>query len=137
MGGSFDPVHLGHLRVALDVLQTLSIPRIKFIPCQQQVLKIQAPLDQIHRLAMLKLAIDGVQGFEVDERELNRPAPSYTVDTLQALRKEYPTHPLCFILGGDAAKSLEQWYHWPALFDLAHLIIVSRPAADVTQLPWL
>lgn len=137
LGGSFDPVHYGHLRVALEVSQKLNISTIKFIPCKQQVLKSHAPMEQTHRLNMLKLAVEGVSSFEVDERELKREGPSYMVETLQSLQQDYPEQTLCLILGADAAKLFEQWYHWRSIFALAHLIIVTRPHYDTTAISWL
>lgn len=130
-------MHFGHLRIALEVSQHCYIQPIKFLPCRQQVLKSHAPVDAMHRLAMLQLAVAGEAAFEVDERELQRATPSYMYDTLVSLQSDYPGHPLCLILGSDTVKNFEQWYNWQAIFTLAHLIVITRPSYDVHRVSWL
>ncbi len=91
------------------------------------MLKSYPPAPVKHRLAMLKIAIDAMTCFEIDEREIQRNTPSYMVETLCSLQKEFPNNALCLILGSDAVSMIEQWYAWESIFDLAHLIVVSRP----------
>ena len=102
LGGAFDPVHIGHLRGAIAVREELQLERVDFVPAAQSPLKGGAALTAEHRLAMLQLAVRDVPGLDVDAQELERPGPSYTVDTLKALRAEYgATRPLLWIVGSD------------------------------------
>lgn len=126
-GGSFDPVHLGHVATAQALLARLPFREIRFLPAARSPLKPAGTPDH-HRLAMLRLALDGKQGLTIDERELKRPPPSYTIDTLRAVRRELgPEAPLAFIMGLDSFLELPRWKDWPQLTDLAHLLVVSRP----------
>ena len=131
LGGAFDPVHIGHLRSAIAVLEELQLERVDFIPAAQSPLKGGAALTSEHRLAMLQLAVRGVPGLDVDARELERPGPSYTVDTLKALRAEYgAARPLLWIVGSDILTTLSQWSRWRELLDHAHLVVMARPGAS-------
>ncbi len=137
LGGSFDPIHYGHLRVALEVLQTLPLSTLKFIPCKQQIFKNHAPCAAAHRVAMLKLAIAGVPAFEIETCEIQRETPSYMVDTLATLQQAYPQQTLCLIIGADAAQGFDTWHQWESIFSLAHLVVVARPDYDIKTIPWL
>ncbi len=128
LGGTFDPVHYAHLRCALEVQQTCGFDSVRFIPCRQPPHRAPPHADPRQRLAMLRLAIEGQHGFEIDERELHRDGPSYTVDTLQSLRKEVGAQPLCLLLGMDAFARLDSWHRWEELVDLAHIAVMHRPA---------
>ena len=131
LGGAFDPVHIGHLRGAIAVREELQLERVDFIPAAQSPLKGGAALTAEHRLAMLQLAVRGVPGLDVDARELERPGPSYTVDTLKALRAEYgAARPLLWIVGSDILTTLSQWSRWRELLDHAHLVVMARPGAS-------
>ena len=131
LGGAFDPVHIGHLRSAIAVREELQLERVDFIPAAQSPLKGGAALTAEHRLAMLQLAVRGVPGLDVDARELERPGPSYTVDTLKALRAEYgAARPLLWIVGSDILTTLSQWSRWRELLDHAHLVVMARPGAS-------
>jgi nicotinate-nucleotide adenylyltransferase len=132
-GGTFDPVHFGHLRPALELLERLSLAEIRFIPCRYPPHR-QAPIaSPEQRLAMLQLAIAGEPGFMVDERELARSGPSYMVDTLTSLRAEKGSVPLCLILGTDAFRGLPKWHRWVELIELAHFLVVKRPGEPLPQ----
>ena len=126
-GGTFDPVHFGHLRPALEVQQTLGLDEVRFIPAGQpphrEVPHATTPL----RLSMLRAAVEDQPGFVVDEREIRREGPSYMVDTLASLREEIGQLPLCLILGYDAFLGLPDWHQWHRLIELAHLVITHRP----------
>ena len=137
LGGSFDPIHYGHLRVALEVLQTLSLSTLKFIPCKQQVFKNHAPCTAVHRVAMLELAIAGVSAFEVETCEIQRETPSYMVETLLTLQQAYPQQALCLIVGADVAQGFDGWHQWQSIFSLAHIVVVTRPDYDIKTIPWL
>ena len=129
-GGSFDPVHQGHLATATELLTTLSLAKLFFLPAALSPLKTQSLASQ-HRIAMLTLAIQDASSFFLDERECQRPHPSYTIETLHSLRAEYGTaQPLAFIMGMDSFIHLPKWRNWQQLTDFAHLIIVSRPNYD-------
>ncbi|MEJ2059818.1 MAG: nicotinate-nucleotide adenylyltransferase [Gammaproteobacteria bacterium] len=141
-GGTFDPVHFGHLRPALEVLQHLQLDGLRLIPaCVPPHRRLpQASADQ--RLHMLELAVDGEAGLKVDRRELDRTGPSYTVDTLRGLRQELgETRPLCLIMGMDAFAGLRSWHEWETIPRLAHLVVTHRPGAvvpgDLWESAWL
>lgn len=127
LGGTFDPVHLAHLRVALEVQEALGLAEVRFVPCRVPPHRATPVATVEQRCAMLRLAIAGQQGFLVDERELQRPGPSYTVDTLAELRAEWPTTPLCLIVGSDAFEGIATWHRWQQLPELAHLVVAHRP----------
>ncbi len=134
-GGTFDPVHFGHLRPALEVQQALRLREVRFIPARQPPHRDQPAASPTQRLAMLKAAINYQPGFVVDERELQRPGPSYMVDTLASLRSELGAEPLCLILGYDAFVGLPGWHQWQQLVELAHLVITHRPGWNHDDLP--
>ena len=129
-GGSFDPIHLGHLATARELAEYFALARLVFLPAALSPLKQQS-LTREHRVAMLKLAIEDDSIFALDEQELHRPQPSYTIDTLRSLRIQYETQqPLAFIMGMDSFLSLPKWRDWQQLTDFAHLIVVARPDYD-------
>lgn len=127
LGGAFDPIHLGHLRAAQEVMQRLPVQEIRFIPCQNPVHKAATAATTKQRLAMLQLALADSPHFKIDERELNRPTPSYMVETLNSLQAEMTTQALWLILGTDAFAHFTSWYRWQQILALANIIIVSRP----------
>jgi nicotinate-nucleotide adenylyltransferase len=134
-GGSFDPIHHGHLIVARAALEGLSLDQVRFVPVRQQPFKQgdhgASPED---RLVMLAVAVAGEPGFVVDRCELDRPGPSYTVDTLRTLRAAYPRDQLVLLLGADAARDLATWREAEVLPTLAEIVVLSRPgAAAVAQ----
>ena len=130
MGGMFDPVHIGHIRVASAALQNLQLDQVKLIPCGIPNHRDEALCSSLQRLDMLRLAVREHPGLVVDERELNRPGKSYTYDTLLSLRVDYPASALFFILGEDAFAALEGWHRWRELFELSHFVIIERPGFD-------
>ncbi len=125
-GGTFNPVHLGHLRPVLEVYETLSLQQVRWIPSRQPPHREQPEISVVHRLTMLQLALQDTD-FVIDERELNRDGPSYMVDTLISLRKDYPSESLALILGMDAFSGLSGWHRWRELLDYTHIIVCSRP----------
>jgi nicotinate-nucleotide adenylyltransferase len=126
-GGTFDPVHIAHLRTAEEVLERLDIGDFRFVPAGNPPLRGNAVARANHRLAMLRLALSGHPRFSIDERELRREGPSYTLDTLREIRLESPAAPLLLVIGQDAACSLDRWHRWRELYDLAHIVIMRRP----------
>lgn len=130
-GGTFDPVHFGHLRSALELLEQLPLAEIRFIPCRQPPHRRTPLATPAQRLALLQLAIAGELKFSVDKRELTRAGPSYTVDTLASIRAEEGDRPLCLILGTDSFRGLSSWHRWTELIELAHLLIMKRPGESL------
>ena len=130
LGGSFDPVHIGHLRGAMAMREALKLVRVDLVPAAQSPLKPDAMLTGSHRLAMLELAVADVPGLGVDARELDRAGPSFTIDTLEALRAQYGgTRSLVWIIGADSLVSLPRWAEWRELLSLAHVAVLDRPGS--------
>jgi nicotinate-nucleotide adenylyltransferase len=133
-GGSFDPVHHGHLIVARVAAETLGLSELRFVPAREQPFKQgrhSAP--PAHRLAMLELAIAGEPDFAIERSELERPGPSYTVDTLRALRARHPGRELVLLLGADAAADLPAWRSAGELPGLARIVVFARPGTPVAE----
>ena len=126
-GGTFDPVHFGHLRPALEVLQGLQLQEIRWIPCHQPPHREMPVVDSSLRVEMLEAAIQGIDRMHVDTREIEREGPSYMVDTLESLRKEVGDTPLCLLMGMDVFCGLDRWHRWQEIMELSHLIVMRRP----------
>jgi nicotinate-nucleotide adenylyltransferase len=127
-GGTFNPIHLGHLRSAEELLDRLPITRLRFVPARKPPHRDTPEVSAEHRAAMVELATEHDPRMLCDRRELQRDGPSYTVDTLASLRDELgDTRPLVLVMGCDALLGLESWYRWQALLDLAHLLVMARP----------
>lgn len=131
-GGSFDPVHQGHLSVAAAAAGALQLDRVHFVPARQQPFKMGAHCaSAADRAAMLERAVAHDPRFVVDRREMERTGTSYTVDTLRSLRAEFPGDRLFFLVGADAALELPQWHEASRLPELADIVVLTRPGADV------
>ncbi len=137
-GGTFDPVHYGHLRSALEVKDIFGLDEVRLIPCAKPPHRDEPVVTAKMRLQMLELAITNQPGLKIDTRELDRydphQAPSYMVDTLKSLRQEFPTEPLLLFIGSDAFKHLTGWHQWQQLFDYAHIVVMTRPGFEIQQL---
>jgi nicotinate-nucleotide adenylyltransferase len=137
-GGTFDPVHYGHLRSALEVMDIFGLDEVRLIPCANPPHREQPAVSAKMRLQMLELAIKNQPGLKIDTRELDRydqhQAPSYMVDTLKSLRQEFPTEPLLLFIGSDAFKHLTGWHQWQQLFDYTHIVVMTRPGFETQQL---
>ncbi|HED17629.1 MAG TPA: nicotinate-nucleotide adenylyltransferase [Gammaproteobacteria bacterium] len=130
-GGTFDPVHYGHLRPALEIYSALKLDEMRFIPAAQPPHRQTPQASASQRRDMLELALADQPGFVLDDRELRRAGPSYMIDTLISLRADLgPARPMCLVLGLDAFAGLESWHRWQELLDLAHIVIAQRPALD-------
>lgn len=127
LGGTFDPIHFGHLRAALELLERLQLAGVRFIPCREPPHRQTPSCVADLRLDMLRAAVVGEPRFQIDERELRRTGPSYTVDTLASLREEFPARSLCLLLGMDAFLGLPGWHRWTELLDYAHVVVAHRP----------
>ena len=126
-GGTFDPIHYGHLRTAFEMLQALRFGEVRFMPCGNPPHRDTPFAEASLRLEMVRVATEGQHGFVVDDRELLREGPSYSVDTLAALRSDFPLRPIALIIGMDAFLSLPKWYHWREILQLAHIVVAHRP----------
>lgn len=128
LGGTFDPIHLAHLRLAQEAADTLGLVEVRLVPSATPPHRQTPMASAEHRLAMVRLAIADNRRLVADDRELRRDAPSYTVDTLESLRAEFgPRRPLCLVMGADAFVLLETWSRWKTLFELAHVAVAHRP----------
>lgn len=131
-GGTFDPIHTGHLRLAEEMREALGLAEVRFVPAGRPPLRDAPHTPALHRLAMARLAVAGNPYFSVDERELRRDAPSYTVDTLTALRAELgEADDLWLLLGADAFRNLARWHRWQDLFGLARIAVATRPGSTI------
>ncbi|WP_313953087.1 nicotinate-nucleotide adenylyltransferase [Accumulibacter sp.] len=139
-GGTFDPVHFGHLRLAEEAADSLALAGVRWIPAGQPALRGTPQVTARQRLAMVRLAIAENRSFEVDTAEVDAERPSYTVLTLERLRQTDhcgPRRPLVLLVGADAFAGLPDWHRWQALLDLAHIGVAHRPGfpIDITRLP--
>lgn len=126
-GGTFDPVHIGHLRMATELAESLAVDQVFFLPCYQAVHKSMVGGTPAQRLAMLRLSVKGNDRLAVDERELERQSASYTIDTLKELRRHNPDESLVLAMGSDAAKDLAGWRDADQFADLCHIVVMERP----------
>ncbi len=137
LGGTFNPVHLGHLRAAEEVREALGLERVKFIPARippHKAAEGLAPPEQ--RLAWLRAAIAANPAFEVSDVELRREGPSYSVDTLRILRADLgPRARIWFLLGADAFREIHTWHEFRELFELADMAVMRRPPDEAPLLP--
>ncbi len=127
-GGTFDPIHFGHLRLAQEIAEALRLAEVRFVPAGTPPHRAAPQVTSQQRLDMARLAIAGNPLFALDDREFRRSGPGYTIDTLTELRREAgATRPLCLLLGADAFVELATWHRWHELFALAHLVVAHRP----------
>lgn len=134
LGGTFDPIHFGHLRLAEEMLELADLKLIRFMPAGTPPNRDLPKASAKHRSTMVKLAISEQPAFVLDEREVDRTTPCYTVDTLRELRQELGTvQPLCLLMGGDAFLQLHTWHEWEQLFQLAHIVVGSRPGFTLEE----
>jgi len=132
LGGTFDPVHYGHLRLGQQVGEALKLDEVRFVPSGTPPHRAAPRLPAPQRLAMVKLAVQDNSLFSVDERETRRGGLAYTVDTLAELRAEVGSErPLCLLVGADAFLDFATWHRWHELFTLAHVVVAHRPGFPV------
>jgi nicotinate-nucleotide adenylyltransferase len=135
LGGTFDPIHYGHLRLAQEVAEALSLTEVRFIPSGTPPHRARPQTSAAHRVAMVKLAIEGNPLFQLDEREVKREGLSYTYDTLAAVRREVDAAmPLVLMMGADAFLKFHTWHRWTEIVDLAHIAVATRPGATLEAL---
>ena len=134
LGGTFDPIHLGHLRLAEEVAQTLRLSEVRFVPSGTPPHRAAPRTPTAHRLAMVRLAVSGNSLFNVDEREVRRTGPAYTFDTLTEIRAETgATSALVLLVGADAFLDFATWHRWHEVFGLAHVAVAHRPGFPVER----
>ena len=127
LGGSFDPIHVGHVQFAHDAMRELGLAQVLFVPAGLAWQKGPAA-DATHRARMVELAIAGEPRFVLDRRELDRPGPSFTIDTLRQLRGQMGNaRPVVLLIGADQLERLDTWKHWEDLIELAHVGVAARP----------
>jgi nicotinate-nucleotide adenylyltransferase len=127
LGGTFDPIHNGHLRIAQEALEQCQFSQVRFVPSGTPPHRGAPKASAKARWEMVRLALNGNPDFQVDVHEVFRTDPCYTVDTLTALRAELGAEqPLCLIVGGDAFLQLQTWHEWKHLFELAHIVVLQR-----------
>ncbi|SCX39236.1 nicotinate-nucleotide adenylyltransferase [Nitrosospira sp. Nsp1] len=135
-GGTFDPIHYGHLRIAEEIAEMIDVRKMHFIPAGCPRLRHSPEASLQHRAAMVGLAIQSNARFILDEREIRRPGVSYTVESLRELKQELGKDvALCFVTGADAFMNLAAWHNWRELFGLCHFIIAARPGHMLTVNP--
>ena len=137
-GGTFDPLHVAHLRLALEAREALGLAGVCLIPAGTPPLRAVPQCAAGHRLAMVECALAGMPGFSVDPGEVlaaaGNPAPSYTVATLERQRRQHGAQwPLVLLLGADAFARLESWQRWRELFGLVHIAVATRPGHDLKE----
>ena len=131
LGGTFDPVHIGHLRGALEVTEALKLDELRMVPSARPPHRDQPQVSAEHRLAMVRAAVDGLAPLTVDDLELRRDKPSYTLDTLESMRAELAKDDqLILLLGWDAFCGLPSWHRWEELLQHCHIVVLQRPDAD-------
>jgi nicotinate-nucleotide adenylyltransferase len=136
LGGTFDPIHLGHLRLAQEVADALSLAAVRFVPGGTPPHRAAPQTPVADRVAMVKLAIADNPLFLLDERETRRAGPSYTFDTLAELRAEFGmTRPLVLMMGADAFLGFESWHRWQDILGLAHVAVAHRPGSALGAMP--
>jgi nicotinate-nucleotide adenylyltransferase len=136
LGGTFDPVHQGHIEMAQHCLQTYPLDEIQCIPNRLPADKKHPHASVDQRKHMIQLAINDASNISINTIELEKNEPSYTVETLKTLRTRYPNNALCFILGCDVFDRLDQWHEWQQLTTLCHLIVIGRSHAILSLAPW-
>ncbi|HEY5715977.1 MAG TPA: nicotinate-nucleotide adenylyltransferase [Psychromonas sp.] len=127
LGGTFDPIHFGHLRPALEITEALSLKQLFIMPNHIAPHKSESHGSATQRSKMVELAISSQTRMTIDKRELNRYKPSYTIDTLKELKAEYPDTPICFIMGMDSLITFDTWHDWQNILSYCHLVISQRP----------
>jgi nicotinate-nucleotide adenylyltransferase len=128
-GGTFDPIHIGHLSVAWEASELLDA-EVRLMPASIPPHRSSPTASAAQRVEMLRAALRGQSRLSLDTRELDRSGPSYTIDTLHEFRQEFGARPLVLLLGADAFAGLRSWHRWRELFDVTHIGVINRPGVD-------
>jgi nicotinate-nucleotide adenylyltransferase len=137
LGGTFDPIHLGHLYIAIELYHRLKLQHVRLIPCYQPALKNKPVASAEQRLKLVELACQGHPELRVDDREIRRKGASYTYDTLMELRQALGNVPLCLLMATDVFAKFTDWHRWQDILALAHLVVVMRPGFVIENNPKL
>jgi len=130
LGGTFDPVHVGHLRMATELAEVLAVEAVDLMPCYQAVHKSSVSADSEQRLAMLKLSLANDSCLRVDDREIMRKSQSFTIDSLREIKREIGTETLVLAMGTDAAMQFSSWKNAEVFSTLCHIVVIQRPGLD-------
>lgn len=136
-GGTFDPIHLGHINMAKQCVEHLNLRNLQFMPCAIPAHKAVPGISNEDRIAMLQAAIETYDYFSLDLRELKRKGPSYSLLSLQELREEHPNDPILFLIGLDSFNTLDKWFEWQTITQLCHLVVFQRPNQNINLSPQL
>ncbi|HEX9583926.1 MAG TPA: nicotinate-nucleotide adenylyltransferase [Gammaproteobacteria bacterium] len=131
LGGTFDPVHHGHLRLAIEMRDALGLSSVKLVPAPNPRLRDRPSTPPSIRLRMLEAVVEDDGELEVDDREIHREGPTCSVETLRSFRDEFVDTPLCLLVGADAFCRFDQWREWEELPDLAHIAVAGRPGVTL------
>lgn len=134
-GGTFDPIHNGHIQTNIAIQQHFQFDSYRFIPCKVPAIKRATVATTIQRITMLELALEEYKEFSLDLREINRDSPSYMVETLESLREENKDASITLIVGYDAFLLLPKWYQWEQILELANLLVINRETFSSKSLP--
>jgi nicotinate-nucleotide adenylyltransferase len=133
-GGTFNPVHYGHLRSALELVESLELEQLRLMPSAQPPHRDTPQCSAVHRAAMVELAVSGEPRLVCDARELQRSGKSYTIDSLIELRGELGAQSgLCMVMGCDAVQEITKWHRWQELLDWAHIVVIARPGWELPR----
>ncbi|WP_372771257.1 nicotinate-nucleotide adenylyltransferase [Pseudoalteromonas sp.] len=127
LGGTFDPIHSGHLALAKQANQLLKPDKVLFMPCKQPVHKATSGITSAHRINMINLAIQNDANFAIELREINRDTPSYALESLISFRQQYPTEPIFFLIGMDSLNTLHTWFKWQECLANSNFLVFQRP----------
>ncbi|MBA3660375.1 MAG: nicotinate-nucleotide adenylyltransferase [Gammaproteobacteria bacterium] len=133
LGGTFDPIHMGHLRMALELYEMLDLAKVHILPCFQPVHRKLPSASPLQRLKMVQCAVVGAPELFADDREIRRQSPSYMIDTLFDLHEEFANTPLCLIIGIDAFLGFPSWHRYEEILKQAHIIIAHRPQYQLPE----
>jgi len=131
-GGTFDPVHFGHLRTAMEITEHFALNTLYLLPNHKPAHRSAPGANTAQRIEMLSHAIDGVDRLQIDTREADRGRPTYTIDTLTELRAEQPVATLLFFMGLDAFAGFDTWHRWRDILKIANLVVIDRPGAELS-----
>lgn len=132
-GGTFDPIHQGHLQLALYVAAHCQLSFLQLLPCHLPPHRAHPGVSSAHRAAMVELAIAPYPQLQLNTLELSKNSPSYTVETLEQLRAQYPTDTLLFVIGMDSLNQFQHWHRYQDILQLCHLVVLQRPGYSATE----
>lgn len=136
-GGTFDPIHQGHINLVLSLFEELPFDTIHVIPCGEPQHRAKPIATKLQRLEMTTLAIRPYPQLHVNDIEIHENGPTYSIDTIKTLRQQFRDKPLCFIMSTDAFAHFNEWHQWERILDYCHLIIVNRPKVTLPTADWL